>query len=155
MSSDFYSVLLGYAQSESRNETEYDALTRLCGLWETTLQDFLSGTAPVIDVENGIAIPSEYPADIVPLPRDAVAVIYETDSDGTIMLTLKTNMASEDAVEYYKSALSGAQDLSSFSMSGVWTLTATTENFEVSILVSANQLGGKEKYMIQITLIPS
>ncbi|NCB43147.1 MAG: hypothetical protein EOM59_11075 [Clostridia bacterium] len=155
MSSDFYSVLLGYVQSEGRNETEFAALARLCGLWQTTLQEFLSGTAPVVDVENGIAIPADYPAHIVPLPEDAVVVLYETDSDGTIMLTLKTNMASEALAEYFESALSGARDLSSFSMSGMWTLTGIEDSFEVNILVNANQLGGSEKNMVQITLIPA
>lgn len=155
LSSDFYSVLLSYNQSKGAQETEFAALARLCGLWEDTLRDFLSDTAPAADVENGISIPSDYPSGIVPLPKDAVAVIYETDTDGTIMLTLKTNMASEDALEYYKSALSEAQDLSSFAMGGMLTLTGIKENFEVSILVSANQLGGNEATMVQITLIPT
>jgi len=155
LSSDFYSVLLGYANREAQNETEYSALARLCGLWEATLRDFLSGTTPAADVENGISIPSDYPSDIVPLPKNAVAVVYETDTDGTIMLTLKTNMASEEVQEYYKSALSEAQDLSNFAMGGMWTITGTKESFEVSILVSANQLGGSEPTMVQITIIPA
>ena len=155
LSSDFYSVLLGYANSEAQNETEYSALARLCGLWEATLRDFLSGTTPAADVENVISIPSDYPSDIVPLPKNAVAVVYETDTDGTIMLTLKTNMASEEVQEYYKSALSEAQDLSNFAMGGMWTITGTKESFEVSILVSANQLGGSEPTMVQITIIPA
>jgi hypothetical protein len=155
LSADFYSVLLSFDQSKSEKETEFAALARLCGLWETTLRDYLSGTAAAANVENGISIPSDYPSDIVPLPQNAVAVIYETDTDGTMMLTLKTSMAPEDVLEYYKSALSGAQDLSSFSMGGMWTLTGTKENYEVSILVSANQLGGNEPTMVQITLIPA
>lgn len=155
LSSDFYSVLLGYDQSKGAQETEFAALARLCTLWENTLRDFLSGKAPHVDVENGVAIPSDYPFDVVPLPKDAVTVIFETDTDGTIMLTLKTNMAPEEAQEYYKNALSGVQDYSSFSMGGMWTLSGTKESFEVSILVSANQLGGSELTMVQITLIPA
>lgn len=155
LSADFYSVLLSFDQSKGEKETEFAALARLCGIWETALRDYLSGTALAADVEKEISIPSDYPSDIVPLPKNAVAVIYETDTDGTIMLTLKTNMAPEDVLEYYKNALSGAQDLSSLSMGGMLTLTGTKENFEVSILVSANQLGGNEPTMVQITLIPA
>ncbi|NCB41158.1 MAG: hypothetical protein EOM59_00840 [Clostridia bacterium] len=152
LSSDFYSVLLGYIQSEGLVESEFAALSRLCEIWENTLRDFLSGNVPLVDLENGLVIPSDYPADIVPLLKDASIAIYETDEDGTIMLTQKSNMSQEDVIEYYQNALAGLQDLSTFSMGGMWTLSGRKENFDVSVLVAANQLGGTEKTMVQIVL---
>jgi hypothetical protein len=154
MSSDFYSVLLSYIQGEGKNDTEYAALARLCRLWESTLHDLLSDSAPLTDTGKGITIPDEYPAGAVPLLKNSIAAIYNTEEDGTIMVTLKTNMAPKDVITYYKGVLSRTKNLSSFSMSGMWTLTGETKGYELSILASSNQLGGSEPTMVQITLIP-
>lgn len=154
MSEDFSEVLLNYDQNKGADESEYAALKRVCEMWENTLQDSFSGTAPIVDNENGVEIPDDYPSEIVPLPKDAVAAIYEKDAGGTIILTLKTNMAKEDVIGYYEANFSGSADISAFSYGDMWTLTGTKGSFELSILVSANMLGGSEKTMVQITLIP-
>ncbi|MDD4188694.1 MAG: hypothetical protein PHX37_01235 [Eubacteriales bacterium] len=151
---DFSEVLLSYDQGKGIDDTEYAALERLCGLWENTLQESISGTGPIVDIEDGIAIPDDYPSDIVPLPKDAAAVIYEKDTDGTIMLTVKTNMTQADAIGYYEAAFSGEPGISSFSMGDMWTMNGNKENFELSMLISENLFGGSEPTMIQITLIP-
>ena len=154
LSRDIYGVLLSYDASNGKNETEFLALSRLCTLWEKTIKDFISGTSPMVDVEDGIAIPYDYPDSIVPILKNAVAAIYDKEDDGTISLTMKTDMTVDEVIAYYKSALKDAQNLSAFNMNGMSTLSGEMEEFELSILATANQLGGKEITMVQIILIP-
>jgi hypothetical protein len=152
MSRDADSILLGQMAGAGSAETEYSALSRVYAAWKTTASEFLSGTAPVVDAESGIAVPDDYPDDVVPLLKDAVVVIFDKDDDGAYNLSLKTNMSAADVIDYYKSVLGNAQNLTEFEMGGMKTLSGEIGEYGISIMATANQLGGSEPTMVQITI---
>lgn len=155
MSADLSRVLLGFQSAKGAAKTESAALTALCETWSRNIDEFLSGTAPAVDILQGIAIPDDYPADIVPLPQGSVAALYSVDADRTISLTLKTDLNAGEVITFYRSALKNAANLTAFDMNGMHTLSGEIGQWELSILATANQLGGSEATMVQITLIPS
>jgi hypothetical protein len=154
MSGDFAHALLGYVHAEQKTKTEYAVLAELCDTWKSTLDQTLSGTAPVVDIQSGILIPDTYPVHIVPLLKSFVAAMYQQDADGTIMLTLKTDTTPTLVMDYYRLALNDADNISEVSMAGMLIFSAEKDEYEISIMAGANQMGGPEPTMVQITLVP-
>ena len=70
------------------------------------------------------------------------------------MLTLKTGMTPDAVMDYYRLALSGAENISEVSMAGMLIFSAEKDDYEIGIMAGANQMGGAEPTMVQITLVP-
>ena len=151
---DFKRTLLGYVQIGYKKESEYSALARLCESWKLTMERMLSGTMPIVNVQSGITIPNDYPLDVVPLLKNSVVAIYQKEQDGSIMLTLKTGMTPQLVMDYYRLALSSAENVSEVSMAGMLIFSAEKDDYEIGIMAGANQMGGTEPTMVQITLMP-
>ncbi len=154
LAADFSGALLGLAKAESPVEAEFSVLAGVCEGWETAIRAFLPGAAPLADPEGGVAIPADYPVHIVPLPKNAVLAISEEDEEGAVMLTLKTDMERADAIQYYRDALVETPGYEEFSMGDVWTASGTKEDYEWSVMVTINQMGGSQPTLVQITLMP-
>jgi hypothetical protein len=137
-------------------ETRYGELNRLFSVWKDT---FEIAANTDIDIMQGVETPAGYPDNIVPIIDGAFIAISECipGEDGApdgYALTLKTNTATDEAATWYTNLLKNEQDFSSFSYSGMATLSGVKNGYEFSVMVMANTLGGSEKTVIQISLTP-
>jgi hypothetical protein len=125
-------------------------------LWEVS---FNAAENISVDVEQGVGIPDDYPAHVIPVLQGTVVAIAERiPGDGGpdgFALSLKTNLSIDEAIEYYETFLNDIPDVESFTFSGVTTLSGAKDGYDFGILITSNQLGGTGPTMVQITLTPS
>lgn len=149
------SVLLDFKNTNNKNE--YSVLAELFKQWEESLNGYLTGNAPVVDMVKGVGLPADYPVQVLPLPKDVMIVIAEkmsADEGNGFNLTLKTNMTAMEITNYYRNTLQGI-DISVFNMAGVTTLSGEKGGYEFSIMATDNKLSGSEKTILQIVLLKS
>ncbi|SCZ78132.1 hypothetical protein [Acidaminobacter hydrogenoformans] len=140
-------------EEEPEAEVEYGQLNVLYDLWANAEAE---GNASV-DLDSDMALPEDYPLDVVPLPKNAAIVIYESLSEGGVSsghsLTLKTTAAPAEISAYYTTVFADSEDIEVMNMGEMTIFSGQRGDCEVSVMVTANSLGGTEKSMVQITLI--
>lgn len=146
---------------EADTEMRYSELNKVYQLWTETLKTFKnSGNLNFnVDVLSGVTAPKGYPNDVIKIIDGATIAMSEVIKDEETLkdgyaLTLKTDLAIEEALQFYKNFLKNVPDVSTFNFNGVSTLTGEKGGYEFSIMVMQNSLGGNEKTALQIMLTP-
>lgn len=112
-----------------------------------------------IDAGKGVTLHKDYPEDVIKIIDGAIVVVSEVIKEegmtkNGFAVTLKTNLSIEEVLQFYKIFLKNVPDLNIFNAAGIVTLSGQKSGYEFSIMIMENSLGGVEKTMIQIMLIP-
>lgn len=146
-------------QGEVASEVQYERLNTLFNVWAGDAGlDSEPGGPPNVNLEEGTALPSGYPVEVVPLPKNAKLIISEAlpDSGGQpsdFTLTLKASAAPSDVAAYYTSVFSAVSGVETSKLGDMTIFSGQRLGFEFSVMVTANSMGGTEKSMVQITVM--
>lgn len=146
-------------QGEVASEVQYERLNTLFNVWSGDAGlDSEPGGAPNVNLEEGTALPSGYPVEVVPLPKNAKLIISEAlpDSGGQpsdFTLTLKASAPPSEVAAYYTSVFSPVAGVETSKMGDMTIFSGQRLGFEFSVMVTANSMGGTEKSMVQITVM--
>lgn len=150
-------------QGESPLEVKYERLNTLFNVWagEAGLDSDLDsepGSAPNVNLEEGTTLPSGYPVEVVPLPKNSKLIISEAfpDSDGQpsgYTLTLKASAAPAEIAAYYTSVFSAVAGVETTKMGDMTIFSGQRLGFDFSVMVTANSMGGTEQSVVQISVM--
>ncbi|MDK9710936.1 hypothetical protein [Acidaminobacter sp.] len=146
-------------QGEAPSEVKYERLNTLFKVWAgDAFLDSEPGSAPNVNLEEGTTLPSGYPVEVVPLPKNAKLIISEAlpDSEGQpsgYTLTLKTSAAPSEIAAYYTSVFSAVAGVETTKMGDMTIFSGQRLGFEFSVMVTANSMGGTELSMVQISVM--
>lgn len=157
---DTQSNLIALNKKEKpNNEVKYGELNNLYGQWQKTLLMYKGKSDTIVDAEKGITLPAEYPIKVVPIMEGAIIMVFEKVKEEGIealgyTLSYKVNATTEEILSYYKNAFSKVPGITTFTLGEVTTMTGIKDNFEINLMITKNNLGGTEKSLVQITLLP-
>ncbi|NDL66783.1 hypothetical protein [Anaerotalea alkaliphila] len=137
-------------------EDPYGDLEEMYARWPE-IADAAASADVSVDVEEGTVLPEGYPSQLVPVIGNAVVAVTERvpgeggAPDG-YMVTLKSGQPVQEVLAYYQEALKGLEDLETVQVPGtdMVVLSGTEGSYLVSVMVTANTLGGPEATMVQI-----